>query len=219
MSEPSQPSKRKTNLCKICFKEIEEDSFHSLLRKDAKICHSCFLKFEPVLRKFKVGDINCYHIYYYDEEVQKQLYQFKGCFDIELSGVFLDYFRTYLRLKYFGYVMIPAPSSRETDEQRGFNHVVEMFKPLGLKMIQCIHKTKNIKQSDLKADERHKIKEHLTIDNVDLTKKKVLIVDDVYTTGSTVKAMIDLVKIKNPKKIKVLVMSKTKEFGGDENAK
>ena len=92
-----------------------------------------------------------------------------------------------------------------------------MFKPLGLKMIQCIHKTKNIKQSDLKADERHKIKEHLAIDNVDLTKKKVLIVDDVYTTGSTVKAMIDLVTTKNPKKIKVLVMSKTKDLGSNKN--
>ena len=76
----------------------------------------------------------------------------------------------------------------------------------------CIKKTKSMKQSDLSASERHKIKDYLTIDNVDFSLKKILIVDDVYTTGSTVRAMIDLLKTKNPKKIKVLVMSKTKDI-------
>ena len=107
---------------------------------------------------------------------------------------------------------MPAPSSKETDKERGYNHVVEMFKTLHLKMNCCVHKTKDMKQSDLKASERHKIKEFLEIDDVDFSKKKILIVDDVYTTGSTVKAMIDLIKTKHPKKIKVLVMSKTKDI-------
>jgi predicted amidophosphoribosyltransferase len=34
-------------------------------------------------------------------------------------------------------------------------------------------------------------------------------VDDVYTTGSTIKAMIKLAREKGAKKIKVLLMSKT----------
>ena len=41
--------------------------------------------------------------------------------------------------------------------------------------------------------------------------KKVLIVDDVCTTGSTIKAMIKLLNSKKPKQIKVLVLSHTKE--------
>ena len=204
--------KAKTNLCKICFKPIEETSIHSLLYKDAKICHHCFLNFKPKLNSLKIGDIDGFYIYNYDEEIQKNLYQFKGCFDYELAGVFLDYFRTYLRLKYFGYVLVPAPSSVEADNERGFNHVVEIFKTLHLQMNCCIKKTKSMKQSDLSASERHKIKDYLTIDNVDFSLKKILIVDDVYTTGSTVRAMIDLLKTKNPKKIKVLVMSKTKDI-------
>ena len=48
------------------------------------------------------------------------------------------------------------------------------------------------------------------IDRPDLFNKKILLVDDVYTTGSTMKAAIDLVKQLHPKKIKVLVISKTK---------
>ena len=182
-----------------------------------KICHKCFLKFKPKLTPFIINNIHGYYIYNYDEEVQKNLYQFKGCFDIELAGVFLDYFRHFLFLKYFGYVLVPAPSAKEADEERGFNHVIEIFKTLKLKMLPCVHKTTNIKQSDLSASERANIKNHLIIDDVDLTKKKILIVDDVYTTGSTVKAMIELIKSKNPKRIKVLVMSKTIDLDRQPN--
>ena len=159
-----------------------------------------------------IGKVKGFYVYDYDDEVQNKLYQFKGCFDYELAGIFLDYFRPYFFLKYFGYYMVPAPSSKEADKERGFNHVVEMFKPLKLKTINCIEKTEDTKQLSLKASERAKVKNRLEISDVDLKGKKILIVDDVYTTGSTVKAMIDLVKSKNPKTIKVLVMSKTKDL-------
>ena len=57
--------------------------------------------------------------------------------------------------------------------------------------------------------EREKIGDYLVIDDVDLSNKKILLVDDVYTTGSTIKSMIKLVKQKGAKKIKVLLMLKT----------
>ena len=105
--------------------------------------------------------------------------------------------------------MIPAPSSKQSDQERGFNHVDEMFSILNLKVVKCIHKTAQVKQADLTTKERQQISKHLVIDDVDLTNKKVLLVDDVFTTGSTIKAMIKLAKNKGAKKIKVLVMSKT----------
>ena len=108
-----------------------------------------------------------------------------------------------------GYIMVPAPSSKESDEERGFNHVEEMFKSLNLKMIKCLHKTKQVKQADLTTKEREKIGDYLVIDDVDLSRKKILLVDDVFTTGSTIKSMIKLVREKGAKNIKVLLMSKT----------
>ena len=105
--------------------------------------------------------------------------------------------------------MIPAPSYQKNDEERGFNHVEEMFGVLNLKMKKIVHKTKEVKQADLSSKEREQIGSVLTIDDVDLTKKKILLVDDVFTTGSTIKAMIKLVKGKGASKIKVLLMSKT----------
>lgn len=109
---------------------------------------------------------------------------------------------------------MPAPSFKEANDRRGFNHVIEIFKPLGLDMCDCVVKTKNVKQADLNANERKNVSKILEISDIDLTGKKVLICDDVFTTGSTVKSMIDLLSAKDPKVIKVLVMSKTKH---DEN--
>jgi len=161
------------------------------------------------LETFFVDEIECLHIYFYNEKVQEILYQFKGCKDYELRTVFLEYYSTYLNYKFNGYTTIPAPSHQKSDEERGFNHVEEMFSILHLKMMKCIHKTKEVKQADLNTKERQKVGKILKIDDVDLTGKKILIVDDVFTTGSTIKSMINLVKEKGAKKIKVLVMSKT----------
>ena len=202
-------SKTRIDICKICFKPIEQNSFHSLFFKHPTICHDCLLNFAPVLNTFWVDDVECFHLYFYNEKVQEILYQFKGCYDYELYTVFLEYYYSYLNIKFKGYTVIPAPSSEKSDKERGFNHVEEMFKSLHLKFEKCIHKTKQRKQADLTTKDRQKIGEYLLIDNIDLSRKKVLLVDDVFTTGSTIKSMIKLVRQKGAKKIKVLLMSKT----------
>lgn len=166
--------------------------------------------FKPVFKEFSVGKYNALTLYNYDELIQEKLYQFKGCFDIELGTVFIEYFRLYLKIKYWGYIVVPAPSYSSKDEERGFNHVDVMFSSLGLEMVKCIHKVKDIKQADLNFDERQQIGNALIIDKtMELRGKKILIVDDVFTTGSTVRAMINLLEKNKPKKIKILVMSKT----------
>ena len=205
-----EQSNQKTRICKVCFKNIENEStLHNLLLKDVTICHDCLLELGPSLNHFKFEEIDCLNIFFYNQKVQEILYQFKGCKDYELRTIFLEYFADYLNLKFNGYIMVPAPSFEEADAERGFNHVEEMFSVLKLKMEKCVHKTKKVKQANLTSEERKNIKDVLIIDDVDFTGKKVLIVDDVFTTGSTVKTMINLLRQKHSKKIKVLLMSKT----------
>lgn len=163
---------------------------------------------------FKVEGVTALALYEYNEMFQKVLYQFKGCYDIELNSIFLEYYIDYLKLKYKGFYMVPAPSYFVHDKDRGFNHVIEMFKFINLKLIYCFKKDSDVKQANLSYKDRQNIYKNISIHNGEqLTNKNILLIDDVFTSGSTMKAMIKMVKKYKPKRIKVLVASKTKDNG------
>lgn len=86
-----------------------------------------------------------------------------------------------------------------------------MVKILNMPIIICLEKIKDIKQSSYHFSERQNISNYLTVnDNIKLIKnKKVLLVDDVLTTGSTMKSCINLLKNNQAKKINFLAMSYT----------
>ena len=128
-----------------------------------------------------------------------------------MKDIFLNLFIKELKIYFSGYKVIPIPSYKKDDELRGFNHVVEVFKMIGLDVLQIIEKTEHFKQAEKSAKERQSIKKYLQLNTENSLKKdRVLIVDDIYTTGSTMKAAINLVEKLNPKEIKVLVLAKTK---------
>ena len=194
-------------VCKICFSDIKKTSLHYFCKP--KICQNCFNEFDPKLKTFKEEGISYTYVYEYDDVIRKLLFQLKGCYDIELGEVFLERFKFELRLKYHDYILVPLPSNPNDDEERGFNHVIEIFKALSLPFSRCIYKKINFKQSDLAYKERIKIKDKLGIVNgEELKGKLVLIVDDVITSGSSIKGAISLIKPYAPKKIKVLVLAR-----------
>ena len=91
--------------------------------------------------------------------------------------------------------------------KRGFNHVKEAFKTLKRPFVCCIYKTRDVKQSS-QGKKRKKIKDYLAIkDGEELRNKNVLLVDDVMTSGSTLKAMVNLVSKYKPRRINILVLS------------
>lgn len=150
-------------------------------------------------------------LYDYSEFVKKQIYLFKGCFDYEMKDIFLNLFIKELKIYFKGYKVIPVPSYKKDDELRGFNHVLEVFKQMGLDILPIVEKTEHFKQAEKSAKERQSINKYLQLNNTkQLTKDRLLIVDDIYTTGATMKAVINLVEKLHPKDIKVLVLAKTK---------
>lgn len=156
--------------------------------------------------------IKAISIYEYSQEIRSLLYQFKGCFDYELKDTFLEYLKPWLSVKYRGYSLICAPSSKKHNETRGFNHVAEMFKDIGLPIIEAISKNENRKQTEQNFAGRQRVGEILSWnDGCKIQGKKILFVDDVFTTGATCKACLRLIKKHHPRTIKVLVMSKTKQ--------
>ena len=200
-----------TKYCKICFKEIRNNDFARLFDGDICICAKCQREFEPKFINFNIDGYKATAIFEYTPYIKELIYKYKGCFDYELKDTFLNLYYKEIKIRYSGYKIIPIPSYIEDDKKRGFNHVVEMFKNLGLESLPIIEKTAHFKQAEHKARTRSQISKYLVIKKpVDLSKSRVLIVDDIYTTGSTMKAAINLVEELNPKEIRVLVLAKTR---------
>ena len=182
--------------------------------KDVCICQKCQDELDPQFKSFKVNGYKALAIYEYTPFVKNLVYLYKGCYDYELNETFLNLYIKEIKARFRGYKIIPIPSYIEDDKKRGFNHVLEAFKKLGLEVLPIIEKTAHRKQADLTAKKRKEISKFLAIAKpINLEKTKVLIVDDIYTTGSTMKAAINMIEKLNPKDVKVLVLAKTRDKG------
>ena len=204
-------------VCKLCFKNIKNNTLVGFLNPNLSLCSECYKRLKPQFIQFFVSSYEGLAFYYYDQDIRALLYQFKGCFDYELARTFLDRYFGTIRLKYLGYTIVPVPSFKEDDERREFNHVEEIFRHIKLPMKKILVKTAHFKQAEHNSRERKEIKKHMAINGKpDIHNLKILIVDDVFTTGSTMRTAIKLVESLKPKDIKVLVMSKTRD-GYDYN--
>lgn len=200
-----------TNHCKICFKEIKITDFCRFFDSKTILCNSCQQHLEPRFIRFQVDGYKALAIYEYTDFIKNLIFLYKGCFDYEMKDVFLNLFINELKIKYKGYKIIPVPSYKKDDEIRGFNHVVSIFKMFDLDMLYLLEKTEHQKQALKGSKKRKEIHKFLRLtDNKSLQGNRILIVDDIYTTGSTMKSAINLIEKLNPKVIKVLVLAKTK---------
>lgn len=190
--------------CLICDSVVEE-GFASLFVFSDKVCYICQNSFEVRNECFFIEGVKGCVLYYYDSFFKNLLYKYKGCGDYALKDTFLRTHSKELRRKYKGYSLILAPSNKEREEKRGFNHLEEMFKCLNLPIIKCFKKTKAWKQSDKKLKERENVQKVIKLDKSCLNNvKRVLIVDDVLTSGSTVRALIRQLPSCIDKKVLVL---------------
>lgn len=204
--------------CKICFNKIDTPGINNF-RKDVCICPKCYSEFKPKFKNEKINGIKALVLFDYDETIRKYLFQLKGCGDYELAPIFINRFVFELKIRYRNYVIVPFPSNKEDDENRGFNHVKEIFRQMNLAYADIIQKKTIFKQSDLSKEERKKISSKLIYGELDKIKgKKVLIVDDVMTTGSSILAAIDIVKKGRPKRIKILLLARKRENNEKESS-
>ena len=206
--------RKKQNNCLICFNSLyEEISIKSIFSINQCICDRCLDKFISINKIQFINGVETLFLYNYNDFFKTLLYQYKGCYDVELKDVFLYKYKNFINRKYKNYVIVYPPSNESENIKRKFMHIKEITSCLKLKSIDAFYKKIEYKQSAQTYQNRTQIKEIIKVKNK-LNNQKYLIVDDVYTSGNTLKTIIHLL-IKNGIKkedIKAIILSKKTDF-------
>ena len=119
-------------------------------------------------------------------------------------------------------IIVPVPISKKRKKKRGYNqslliareiassynknvnHTLRVEKNCLYKNIDTIEQSKlNKEQRDINVKGVYKLR-----NNRILTNKRILLVDDIYTTGNTVRECCHMIKKANPEKIGVLTIAR-----------
>lgn len=143
------------------------------------------------------------------QPIQKLKYKFIEELAENLIDLFLEYWARYQPLlldqikkdRGVDWILIPVPLHKRRQNWRGFNQSALLAKLLaqkiGLTYKDCLLRTKHTKpQMSLKSQDRHQnihgvfaLKEGSSVKD-----KKILLIDDVWTTGSTLKECTTVLK-------------------------
>lgn len=193
--------------CSICGKEVNG--------KEIYLCEKCRERLEndKYLRKRK----NVYYLFQYDGDIKKLIIDYKLNERKRLSVIFAELISEELKMiirENKVNMVIPVPASKEKLKKRGFNQVELILDKMGIDY-KKMHRDKNtipmykIKNSDLR---KLNIKEAFSCD-FSVEGKNILIVDDIITTGATMKEMIiALNKNGKPKNIFIFSICASKKL-------
>ena len=175
--------------CRVCLNESYQGLIDLLF--NPPICAQCLNGFEDIVKVEYIDGIEHLFLYKYNSFLRELIYLYKGRYNKALSAVLIYKYKLYLKYKYRKYTFLCVPSNRDDDRKRGFNHVEEIAKEISTKVICPFYKKKRWKQSDMKSNDRDKISEVIGIDqNMIKGLKRIVIIDDIYSTGNTIKSCI-----------------------------
>lgn len=192
--------------CLICHQDCNHvvSLFHLLYA--SPICYSCLLNFERVHKSYQLAGYPIFILYKYNHFFKDLLFQYKGQYDIVLKDVFLCTIQKKLQQRYHDYLVVIIPSSKQDNERRGFCPNEQIVTTFSKHIFNGLYKAKPYKQTEQK--DRQGIKKILRLqDGQKLTNRKILLFDDVITSGNTLLAAIALIEQYHPQTIEILVLA------------
>ena len=188
------------NKCKINLEELVENGIVNQSLEGMYFDELIYIfKYEGLIRKFIL-----------DYKFHEKPYMYISIVDFILKNKII-----YEKMQNYD-TIIPVPISKKRMKERGYNQSLLIAKKISQSLkiplqTNCLFKTKNIiEQSKLNKEQRKENIQHVyELKNGEiLYNKRILLIDDIYTTGSTVNECSKILQQGMPKKIDVLVLAK-----------
>ena len=192
------------NYCIICK---EDDCFG--------ICNTC-KKSIKIINEVYQDEVISYG--YYGGVLKDLILKFKYKNNFTAGDILAEFLEEYIikNFKYKEYIITYIPLSKKSKKIRGFNQCEYMAKKiardLSIEVLEVLIKQKETKeQKKLKRDERYEnIKDAFKIKKgIELKNYKIILIDDVTTTGATLQEAYKLLKKFEVKDIKLLTLAKS----------
>ncbi|RIN78413.1 ComF family protein [Staphylococcus simulans] len=185
----------KVKCCPRCLKPLGENE---------EVCLDC----QFLARKFNLMN-QLYCDYRYTGKVRETIHRYKIAGDMALCEVIAN--RIQLPKVKYDYI-IPIPSPIVRDQHRTFNPVEMVLAAKGINYHSILQTNVRPKQSELNKVMRAKAPNPFYINplyqSVDLQDKRILLIDDIYTTGLTIHHAIETLFIRKVGKIDVFAFAR-----------
>lgn len=197
----------KNDICPKCMKKLKElkQCKKHIYLQQSFTTHMYIFKYEDIIRKniikYKFGD-QSYHFKVFAKFIIK---------DKKICGFIKKYD-----------IIIPVPISKQRNRQRGYNQSELIVKELAKQdnsikiAINILYKIKNtVAQSSLNKEQRlGNLKNAYEVKNSKIIKdKKILLFDDIFTTGSTAEECAKVLKEAGAYEVRSVNTSKRLEKG------
>ncbi|WLR55536.1 ComF family protein [Mesobacillus subterraneus] len=133
-------------------------------------------------------------LYRYNDFAKDVIAKFKFRGDYVLAEVFAPDLKEALQAYQYDYI-VPIPLSEERLYERGFNQAEALITTAGLEPTHLLSRIHTEKQSKKSRSERIHLQQVFKLDtSLNLDSKTILLIDDIYTTGSTLRHAAKILK-------------------------
>jgi Predicted amidophosphoribosyltransferases len=185
--------------CKKCGKPFELEESGSELREYCTDCIKRTHHYESGMAVFQYSDElreSIYRFKYYNQRTYAKFYgRAMACYKRQIKDLGIQ-------------ILIPVPISRKRKITRGYNQAELMAQALGRELNlpvdsgYLLREKNTLPQKELNEKERrNNLKNAFKISENVIKYKKVLLVDDIYTTGSTIDACALVLKQAGAEKV------------------
>lgn len=210
-------SKENSNgMCSECYAKFE--------KIEGEACQKCNRPLTNLAPQYRVGDqcLDCIRwekddewrgtlerndsLIYYNDFAKEVIAKFKYRGDYMLAYVFAPLIKRKLQLLTFN-LIVPIPLSEERLYERGFNQSEALIAASGHQPNQLLTRTHSEKQSKKSRSERIHLPQVFQI-KINIPNEKILLIDDIYTTGSTLRHAAKVLKEAGAKSVTSLTIAR-----------